>query len=68
MHIKIKNLLDIDDCHLSIQRNKNSYTGLSYKELVVGYKTINVNSYDLFVYDISGDRSERATMFKHESF
>jgi len=42
-------------------------TGKSYKELVVSYKTIYINTYNVTVMDISADINE-ATLFRHESF
>ena len=47
--IKIKNKLDIADADIFVCRNKEKH----YKELVVSYKTIFVNTYSLFIIDIS---------------
>ena len=47
--IKLKNKLDISDANINVLRNKDE----CYKELLVSYKTIFVNTYNLTVIDIS---------------
>lgn len=45
----------------------NTISG-SYKELVIGYKTIYINTYTIVVQDLSGNERDRAVLFKHEGF
>jgi hypothetical protein len=42
-----KTLLEIDDCTIMIQ--KGTGTNGEFKELIIGYKTININTYNIFV-------------------
>jgi len=37
-----------------------------YKELIVAYKTISHNTYNVYIYDIHGDQP--VALFRHESF
>jgi len=48
--MKIKNNLDIDDANIYMMRNEQKHT----KELVLSYKTIYTNTYNLSVMDLSG--------------
>ena len=50
--IKIKNKLDIGDCNISVLR-KRGEDGV--KELIIGYKTIFINTYSVMCMDISTD-------------
>lgn len=59
--LKWKNKLDIADADLFIIRNKGS----DYRELVISYKTIYINTYNVKVIDITVKDS---TLFRHESF
>ena len=59
---KWKNKLDISDADVAIVRN----TKKKYKELVVSFKTIYMNTYNVQVIDISSD--EEKMLFRHESF
>jgi hypothetical protein len=61
--IKWKNKLDIGDTTMYILRNFN--TGL--KELIVSFKTIYINTYNVVCMDISVD-DEHLMIFRHESF
>ena len=63
--IKIKNQLDISDANIYVLRNMKSM----YKELILSYKTIYLNTYNITVLDISTSltRDENA-VFRHESF
>ena len=63
--IKIKNKLDIADANIYVLRNMNKM----YKELILSYKTIYLNTYNITVLDIStsSTRDENA-VFRHESF
>ena len=60
--IKWKNKLDIADADLAVMRNKDK----KYKELMVTYKTIYMNTYSVYVIDISNP--DLWTLFRHESF
>ena len=61
--IKWRNKLDISDTNLSVLRNFNK--GL--KELIVSYKSIFINTYNVVCMDISVDE-EQTIIFRHESF
>jgi len=59
---KYKNKLDIGDANVSVLRdNKNKY-----KELVISYKTIYINTYNVHIMDIT--QEGQPTLYKHESF
>jgi hypothetical protein len=49
--MKWKNKLDISDANVWVLRNKER----KYKELIVSYKTIHINTYSVKVFDISSD-------------
>lgn len=49
--MKWKNKLDISDANVWVLRNKEK----KYKELIVSYKTIHINTYSVKVFDISTD-------------
>ena len=61
-----KTLLDIGDCTIAIQRGVDCNG--EFKELIIGYKTININTYNIFVQDLSGSSKTRSTLARHESF
>jgi hypothetical protein len=61
--IKWKNKLDIADATLAVCRSPHK----KFKELVVAYKTIYMNTYTVYVIDISKDEN-LYTVFRHESF
>ena len=61
--LRWKNKLDIADCSVYIVRNHAK----RFKELVISYKTIFINTYNVWVFDISRD-TEQSTLFRHESF
>jgi hypothetical protein len=60
--VKYKTKLDISDADIAIVRNEKE----CYKELIVSYKTINENTYNVFIVDISG--VEPIPLYRHESF
>ena len=60
--MKWKNKLDIADASIAVLRNEAN----KYKELVVCYKTIYMNTYTVYVVDISNPNLW--TLFRHESF
>lgn len=49
--IKWKNKLDIGDTNIHVLRNTETGT----KEVIISFKTININTYNLMVMDISKD-------------
>ena len=51
--LKWKNKLDIADGDINIVRNQKK----RFKELVISYKTIFINTYNVVVFDISDDIS-----------
>lgn len=61
--LKWKNKLDIADADVCIVRNKKK----KFKELVISYKTIFINTYNVCVLDIS-NMDKKRTLFRHESF
>ena len=60
--MKWKNKLDIADADVAVVRNPQR----KYKELVVCYKTIFINTYTVHVIDISS--KSLWTQFRHETF
>ena len=64
--LKIKNKLDVGDANLQVLRNKEK----EYKELIVSYKTIYLNSYNVTSIDLSqkSAHGDYTTVFRHESF
>jgi hypothetical protein len=66
---KWKNKLDIGDSSLFVLRNPKE----GYKELVISYKTIYINTYNVTIMDISNvswdkEVTQQSTLFRHESF
>jgi len=61
--MKIKNNLNIDDANISIMRNEDKMT----KELILSYKTIYTNTYNLTIIDIS-NVDDNNIIIKHDSF
>lgn len=61
--IKWKNKLDIGDTNIFLLRSLDK--GL--KELIISYKTIFINTYNVICMDISVD-DEQTVIFRHESF
>jgi len=66
--INWKHKLDIGDCNIYFTRGMDPVTNNYYKELVISYKTIYINTYNVFVKDISGPLENRSTLYIHESF
>ena len=62
--IKYKNKLDIGDADIYILRSKKN----RLKEIVISYKTIYINTFNVLVMDISARSTEKSIIFKHESF
>jgi len=61
--IKFKNKLDIDDCYVAILRDKET----NIKEIVIGLKTIFLNTYSVFVMDLTTE-SDQNLVFRFEAF
>jgi len=61
--IKWRNKLDIGDPNIYVLRNIQK--GL--KELIISYKSIFINTYNVIVMDISVE-DEQTLIFRHESF
>lgn len=61
-----KHNLDIDNANMFISRGNNEKQ--KYKELVIGYKTIYINTYTVAVKDLSDQKNEGSVLYKHESF
>lgn len=59
--------LSIDDVGMQIIRDVDA-NGTPFKELIIGYKTIYINTYNLVVQDLGGALKDRATLQRHESF
>jgi len=61
--IKWKNKLDIGDPNIFVMRNYAK----KLKELIISYKTIFINTYNVVCMDISVE-DEQTLIFRHESF
>ena len=61
--LKLKNKLDIGDADIEVHKCHEKH----YKELIVSYKTIYMNTYNVTVIDIT-DPKKFKTIFRHESF
>lgn len=59
--------LDIDNVNMRIIRDVDA-DGNPFKELIIGYKTIYINTYNLVVQDMGGPLEDRATLQRHECF
>jgi len=60
--LRIKNRLEIDDADVVVIRDEVN----KYKELLISYKTIYMNTYNMQVIDLISD--EQWTIYKHDSF
>lgn len=58
--------LEIGDVTLQIMRARDPATGLRFKELIIGYKTIYHNTYTIHVQDLSGEEYTRKALRRHE--
>lgn len=61
-----KHNLDIDNANMFISKGNNEKS--KYRELVIGYKTIFINTYTVVVKDLSDAKNQGAVLYKHESF
>lgn len=57
----------VGDVSFSILRGKDHISGKYYKELVIGYKSVHINTYVVQIVDLS-QIEDNKTQFKHESF
>jgi hypothetical protein len=66
--LKYKTKLDIADADIAVIRDKLPEKKFmeGYKELIVSYKTINENTYNVYIVDIAGVAP--IPIFRHESF
>ena len=53
-----KHKLEIDNANIFVLRGNDAKTKSSYKELVIGFKTIYINTYNVVLQDISGDEDK----------
>ena len=60
--------LEIDDVSITVLRGQDQCSKEYFKELVISYKTIYINTYNVVVLDISGPLENRSTLCIHESF
>ena len=60
-----KHNLDIDDANMFISKGLNEKK--PYRELIIGYKTIFINTYTIVCKDLSDD-TKAAVLYKHEAF
>lgn len=67
--IKLKNKLEINDANIFVMRTmgQGPEKNNNYKELVLSFKTIYLNAFNITVLDISKKHKENA-VFRHESF
>ena len=65
--VRWQNKLDIDNCHLNMTWSNAPKGKSTFKELIIGFKQIFVNTYNIFVIDITlTDR--KPIQFHHEIF
>jgi hypothetical protein len=62
-----RHLLEVGDANMSISKGMDSH-GVWYKELIVGYKTIFINTYNIVVIDLAKDGEKMGTLQRFESF
>lgn len=63
--IKWKNKLDIGDASIYVLRNETGKENI--KEIIISYKTIFINTYNIVVMDITSESTQNM-IFRHESF
>lgn len=61
-----KHNLDIDNANMYISKGNNE--SKQYRELIIGYKTIFINTYTVVCKDLSDIENEAAVLYKHEAF
>jgi len=62
--IKWKNKLDIGDTNFYVLRNRAE----NLKEIIISFKTIYINTYNVVCMDVSNNSEEFNLIFRHESF
>jgi hypothetical protein len=62
-----RHLLEVGDAYMAISTNLDSH-GAWYKELVVGYKTIYINTYNIVVIDLAKSCDFKGTLNRFEGF
>ena len=61
-----ENKLNIDNVNMYISKGKNNI-GETFKELIIGYKTIYINTYNTIVQDMSFS-DNNSILYRHEAF
>jgi len=61
-----KHNLDIDNANMFISKGNNE--NKRYRELIIGCKTIFINTYTVICKDLSDLDNEAAVLYKHEAF
>jgi hypothetical protein len=64
---QVSNELDMNDATMHICRGNDPMVG-PYKELVIGFKTIFMNSYTVLVEDLSGPEKDRSVLYRYAGF
>ena len=59
--------LDIGDVSLNIKRGVDPVVG-HYKELIIGFKVIYMNTYTVHIEDLSGPEADRGILLRHEGY
>ena len=62
-----RHLLEVGDATLKISKGVDSHQH-RYKELIVGFKTIYINTYTIIVIELSKDTKQKGTLQRFESF
>lgn len=62
--------LDIDDANMAISRGSDKRSGEdgAFKELIISYKTIFINTFTVVIKDLSDNRDNIGILAKHEAF
>ena len=62
--------LDIDDANMAISRGSDNRGGYknAFKELIISYKTIYINTFTVVVKDLSDNSGSIGILAKHECF
>lgn len=59
--------MEVGDANMYISKGMDSH-GSWYKELIVGYKTIFINTYNIVVIDLCKSCEQKGTLQRFESF
>jgi hypothetical protein len=62
--------LDIDDATMAISRGSDKRSGEdgAFKELIISYKTIYINTFNVVIKDLSDNNENIGVLAKHEAF